>query len=271
MWTRRYIHSLIAFMILAGLRGPTDAPNQSGDDPTKLESRYWLVSKCLSLLASRIWNNLVSFMIKRSLRWAIAVTTFGRLGVPALCRALLLEQACWSRREKLLALIIKMIAIKRGRLSWSELGNPYLIRRLFDGNGMLGLDLALCGAPRDVLIDANGVVRYAMLVNWRKLGFDTWAGIRVIGGGKMIKQTLVATWLATFAISASVTAAPIEFHEFDTVDQGNNLKIWAIRFVAQNVRTIRLVIRRRGTCGRHQSVEDDKRWCGEIDYDCSLR
>ena len=34
----------------------------------------------------------------------------------------------------------------------------------------------------------------------------------------MIKQTLVAMF-ATFAISASVTAAPIEFHEFDNLDQ----------------------------------------------------
>ena len=39
----------------------------------------------------------------------------------------------------------------------------------------------------------------------------------------MIKQTLVAMF-ATFAISASVTAAPIEFHEFDTVDQEQQFK-----------------------------------------------
>ena len=40
-----------------------------------------------------------------------------------------------------------------------ELGNPYLIS-LFDGNGMLGLDLGVYGAPETFLIDANGVVRY---------------------------------------------------------------------------------------------------------------
>ncbi|PMM57865.1 cytochrome c-type biogenesis protein [Vibrio lentus] len=39
----------------------------------------------------------------------------------------------------------------------------------------------------------------------------------------MIKQTFVALF-ATFAISASVTAAPIEFHEFDTVDQEQQFK-----------------------------------------------
>ena len=41
----------------------------------------------------------------------------------------------------------------------NELGNPYLIS-LFDGNGMLGLDLGVYGAPETFLIDANGIVRY---------------------------------------------------------------------------------------------------------------
>jgi len=31
---------------------------------------------------------------------------------------------------------------------------------LFDGNGMLGLDLGVYGAPETFLIDANGVIRY---------------------------------------------------------------------------------------------------------------
>jgi cytochrome c biogenesis protein CcmG/thiol:disulfide interchange protein DsbE len=31
---------------------------------------------------------------------------------------------------------------------------------LFDGNGMLGLDLGVYGAPETFLIDANGVVQY---------------------------------------------------------------------------------------------------------------
>jgi cytochrome c biogenesis protein CcmG/thiol:disulfide interchange protein DsbE len=41
----------------------------------------------------------------------------------------------------------------------NELGNPYLIS-LFDGDGMLGLDLGVYGAPETFLIDANGVIRY---------------------------------------------------------------------------------------------------------------
>ncbi len=41
----------------------------------------------------------------------------------------------------------------------NELGNPYLIS-LFDGNGMLGLDLGVYGAPETFIIDANGQIRY---------------------------------------------------------------------------------------------------------------
>ncbi len=41
----------------------------------------------------------------------------------------------------------------------NELGNPYLIS-LFDGNGMLGLDLGVYGAPETFVIDANGQIRY---------------------------------------------------------------------------------------------------------------
>jgi cytochrome c biogenesis protein CcmG/thiol:disulfide interchange protein DsbE len=41
----------------------------------------------------------------------------------------------------------------------NELGNPYLIS-LYDGDGMLGLDLGVYGAPETYLVDADGVIRY---------------------------------------------------------------------------------------------------------------
>ncbi len=45
-------------------------------------------------------------------------------------------------------------------VNWlNELGNPYLIS-LFDGDGMLGLDLGVYGAPETFMIDAKGVIRY---------------------------------------------------------------------------------------------------------------
>ncbi|WP_394166859.1 DsbE family thiol:disulfide interchange protein [Photobacterium piscicola] len=53
-----------------------------------------------------------------------------------------------------------------------ELGNPYMIS-LFDGNGMLGMDLGVYGAPETFLIDANGIIRYRHVgdvnpENWKK-------------------------------------------------------------------------------------------------------
>lgn len=45
-------------------------------------------------------------------------------------------------------------------LTWlKELGNPYTLN-LFDGNGMLGLDLGVYGAPETFLIDGQGIIRY---------------------------------------------------------------------------------------------------------------
>lgn len=45
-------------------------------------------------------------------------------------------------------------------ITWlNELGNPYALS-LFDGNGMLGLDLGVYGAPETFLIDGKGIIRY---------------------------------------------------------------------------------------------------------------
>lgn len=45
-------------------------------------------------------------------------------------------------------------------IGWlNNLGNPYLVS-LFDGDGLLGLDLGVYGAPETFLIDANGIIRY---------------------------------------------------------------------------------------------------------------
>ncbi len=45
-------------------------------------------------------------------------------------------------------------------IEWlNQLGNPYLVS-LYDGDGMLGLDLGVYGAPETFFIDAKGVIRY---------------------------------------------------------------------------------------------------------------
>ena len=44
-------------------------------------------------------------------------------------------------------------------ITWlKELGNPYALS-LFDGDGMLGLDLGVYGAPETFLIDGKGIIR----------------------------------------------------------------------------------------------------------------
>jgi cytochrome c biogenesis protein CcmG/thiol:disulfide interchange protein DsbE len=45
-------------------------------------------------------------------------------------------------------------------INWlNQLGNPYAFS-LFDGDGMLGLDLGVYGAPETFLIDGDGIIRY---------------------------------------------------------------------------------------------------------------
>ncbi|MGL4958643.1 MAG: redoxin family protein, partial [Plesiomonas sp.] len=41
----------------------------------------------------------------------------------------------------------------------NELGNPYQYS-LFDGSGLLGMDLGVYGAPETFVIDGKGIVRY---------------------------------------------------------------------------------------------------------------
>lgn len=49
-------------------------------------------------------------------------------------------------------------------VNWlATLGNPYAIN-LFDGNGMVGLDFGVYGAPETFLIDGQGIIR------WRHAG-----------------------------------------------------------------------------------------------------
>ena len=46
---------------------------------------------------------------------------------------------------------------QQSRHRLNTLGNPYA---LYDGDGMLGLDLGVYGAPETFLIDGHGIIRY---------------------------------------------------------------------------------------------------------------
>lgn len=147
---------LIAFMVLAGIFATQLVRNQSGDDPTKLESVL-------------IGKPVPKFDLED-------LEQPGKLHDQAIFKGepLLLNvwatwcPTCYAEHSYLNQLADKGVKIiglnykdeRSKAVGWlKELGNPYLIS-LFDGNGMLGLDLGVYGAPETFLIDANGVVRY---------------------------------------------------------------------------------------------------------------
>ncbi|WP_413110678.1 DsbE family thiol:disulfide interchange protein [Thaumasiovibrio sp. DFM-14] len=75
---------------------------------------------------------------------------------------------CYAEHQYLNQLAVNGVKIiglnykddRKKATQWLEdLGNPYLIS-LYDGDGMLGLDLGVYGAPETFLIDASGTVRY---------------------------------------------------------------------------------------------------------------
>ncbi|UJF18744.1 DsbE family thiol:disulfide interchange protein [Vibrio sp. SS-MA-C1-2] len=147
---------LILFLLLVVMFSIQLTRNAGGDDPTKLESV--LVGKQvpefhLEDLAQpgKIYSQDIFKGQPLLLNvWATWCPT---------CRA---EH---SYLNKLSAQGIKVIGLnykddRSKAVRWlQELGNPYQVT-LFDGDGMLGLDLGVYGAPETFFIDANGVIRY---------------------------------------------------------------------------------------------------------------
>ncbi|MBW7984973.1 DsbE family thiol:disulfide interchange protein [Enterobacillus tribolii] len=75
---------------------------------------------------------------------------------------------CYAEHQYLNTLAAKGIRVaglnykddRQKAIKWlNELGNPYALS-LYDGNGMLGLDLGVYGAPETFLIDGQGIIRY---------------------------------------------------------------------------------------------------------------
>ncbi|RXJ72943.1 DsbE family thiol:disulfide interchange protein [Veronia nyctiphanis] len=159
---------LIAFMVLVAVFFVQLGRNAEGDDPTKLESV--LVGKAVP-----------EFRLED-------LAEPGKLYDQSIFRGkpLLLNvwatwcPTCYSEHTFLNTLAqqgVKIIGLnyKDERLKavgWlNDLGNPYLVT-LFDGSGMLGLDLGVYGAPETFLIDAQGIIRYRHVGdvndrNWR--------------------------------------------------------------------------------------------------------
>ncbi|MBF4433515.1 DsbE family thiol:disulfide interchange protein [Vibrio anguillarum] len=147
---------LVAFLGLVAVFVTQLVKNTEGDDPTKLESVL-------------IGKSVPEFRLED-------LAEPGKLYDQAIFKGepLLLNvwatwcPTCYAEHQYLNRLAgdgVKIIGLnykdqRDKAVQWlNELGNPYLIS-LFDGNGMLGLDLGVYGAPETFLIDANGVIRY---------------------------------------------------------------------------------------------------------------
>ncbi|WGY47508.1 DsbE family thiol:disulfide interchange protein [Vibrio sp. ABG19] len=147
---------LLAFLILAAVFATQLFRNSEGDDPTKLES---------VLVGKKVPTFRLEDLAEPGKLYDQSIFK----GEPLLLNVWATWcPTCYAEHQYLNQLSgqgVKIIGMnykdqRDKAVKWlNDLGNPYLIS-LFDGNGMLGLDLGVYGAPETFLIDANGVIRY---------------------------------------------------------------------------------------------------------------
>lgn len=147
---------LAFFLILVAVFGTQLVRNADGDDPTKLESVL-------------IGKTVPEFRLEDLAEPGKLYDQSIFVGEPLLLNVWATWcPTCYAEHQYLNELSqrgVKIIGLnykddRNKAVQWlTELGNPYLIS-LFDGDGMLGLDLGVYGAPETYLIDANGVIRY---------------------------------------------------------------------------------------------------------------
>ncbi|MDG3088745.1 DsbE family thiol:disulfide interchange protein [Vibrio hannami] len=130
--------------------------NAEGDDPTKLESV--LVGKTVPVFKLEDLAEPGKFYDQSIFKGEPLLLNVWATWCPT----------CYAEHQYLNELAtrgVKIIGLnykdeRNKAVGWlNDLGNPYLIS-LFDGDGMLGLDLGVYGAPETYLIDADGVIRY---------------------------------------------------------------------------------------------------------------
>ncbi|GAM57643.1 cytochrome c-type biogenesis protein ccmG [Vibrio ishigakensis] len=163
---------LVLFMILAIVFATQLVRNAGGDDPTKLES---------VLIGKEVPEFTLQDLENKTLQHDQAIFK----GQPLLLNVWATWcPTCYAEHQYLNELAangVKIVGLnykddRTKAIKWlKELGNPY-VTSLYDGSGMLGLDLGVYGAPETFLIDANGVIRYRHVgdvnaKNWQeKLG-----------------------------------------------------------------------------------------------------
>lgn len=148
---------LIIFTAIAAALLWQLARNAEGDDPTNLESA--LIGKPVPKFRLESLDNPGQF-------YQADVLTQGK---PVLLNVWATRcPTCRAEHQYLNQLSAQGIRVvgmnykddRQKAISWlKELGNPYALS-LFDGDGMLGLDLGVYGAPETFLIDGNGIIRY---------------------------------------------------------------------------------------------------------------
>lgn len=159
---------LLAFLGLVAVFTTQLVKNTEGDDPTKLES---------VLIGKQVPEFRLEDLAEPGKLYDQSVFK----GEPLLLNVWATWcPTCYAEHQYLNKLAsdgVKIIGLnykdqRDKAVKWlNELGNPYLIS-LFDGSGMLGLDLGVYGAPETFLIDSDGVIRYRHVgdvnpTNWK--------------------------------------------------------------------------------------------------------
>lgn len=148
---------LVLFLLLVAALMWQLSRNANGDDPTRLESA--LVGKPVPLFTLESLDQPGKFYDR-------SVLTDGK---PVLLNVWATWcPTCRSEHQYLNSLAVQGIRVvglnykddRSKALGWlNSLGDPYALS-LYDGDGMLGLDLGVYGAPETFLIDGKGIIRY---------------------------------------------------------------------------------------------------------------
>lgn len=155
---RRYLFIPLAlFLLLASLLLWQLARNAQGEAPTDLESA--LIGKPVPVFR-------LESLDEPGKEWGREVLADGK---PLLLNVWATWcPTCRAEHEYLNSLAVKGVRVvglnykddRAKAIAWlNTLGNPYALS-LYDGDGMLGLDLGVYGAPETFLIDGQGIIRY---------------------------------------------------------------------------------------------------------------
>ncbi|WP_338494323.1 DsbE family thiol:disulfide interchange protein [Erwinia aphidicola] len=148
---------LILFLLLAAALLWQLTRNANDDDPTRLESA--LVGKPVPVFK-------LESLDQPGKTFDQSVLTDGK---PLLLNVWATWcPTCRAEHQYLNTLATKGVRVvglnykddRQKAINWlNTLGNPYALS-LYDGDGMLGLDLGVYGAPETFLIDCHGIIRY---------------------------------------------------------------------------------------------------------------